>query len=347
MLDTIKLFIPDYSISDSSQLQVQPSKILAGTGEKLSEFELFQTVAGRRFRGTRAFLNTDRWNLDLKPFAFAGGGTACFLHFSVPKCHYGDNYYSVGEQGSQAVFNLVEQELKENGFYCNLQKAQLSRIDTFKNIEPSEPFETYSPLLELLQARRAIKRSYGTTYLVSNTQQEFCVYDKLKEREIHKLDNSGLAETMRFEHRLLNKQKISSVLGFTQVADLFSGGYAVIKDKNKQSWRESLFRFEVEEVVQLGSQELAQTMLNFKQAHGRNWFGYFLRSYGAFHLAQFAGVEVVELALEQLEQERTKVWRAVKTLEEAERELLMFRKEQASKKTYATLYEELKGKVLA
>jgi len=347
MLDTVKVFIPEYSISDSSQLQVQPSKILAGTGEKLSEFELFQTVAGRRFRGTRAFLNTDRWNLDLKPFAFAGGGTACFLHFSVPKCHYGDNYYSVGEQGSQAVFNLVEQELKENGFYCNLQKAQLSRIDTFKNIEPSEPFETYSPLLELLQARRAIKRSYGTTYLVSNTQQEFCVYDKLKEREIHKLDNSGLAETMRFEHRLLSKRKISSVLGFSQVADLFSGGYAVIKDKNKQSWRESLFRFEVEEVVQLGSQELAQTMLNFKQAHGRNWFGYFLRSYGAFYLAQYAGVEVVELALQNFEADRMKVYRARKMLEECERELLLFRQEQNSKKTYAVLYEELKEKVLA
>jgi hypothetical protein len=347
MLDTVKVFVPEYSISDSSQLEVQPSRILAGTGEKLNEFELFQTTSGKRFRGSRAFLNTDRWNLDLKPFAFANGGTACFLHFSVPKVHYGDNLYSVGEQGSQAVFNLVEKELKENGFHCNLQEAQLSRIDTFKNIQPSEPFETYSALFSLLRARRAVKRSYGTTFLLSNTQQEFCVYDKLKEREIHKLDNSGLPETMRFEHRLLNKQKISSVYGFTQVADLFSGGYAVIRDKRKESWKESLFRFSVEEVVQLGSQELAQEMQYFEQAHGLRWFQFFLRSYGAFYLAQFAGVEVVQKALEYMEAERTKVWRMRKMLEEAERELLFYRKEEASKKTYSVLYEELREKVLA
>lgn len=199
----------------------------------------------------------------------------------------------------------------------------------------------------MLNARRAVKRSYGTTFLVSNTQQEFCVYDKLAERELHKLSNEGLPETMRFEHRLLNKQKLSSVYGFAQVADLFKGGYAIIRDKRKESWRESLFKYSVEEVVQLGSHELAQEMQYFEQAHGLRWFQFFLRSYGAFHLAQFAGVEVVQRALEYMEAERTKVWRMRKILEEAERELLFYKKEQASKKTYAVLYEELREKVLA
>jgi hypothetical protein len=347
MLDTIKLNVPEYTISDSSQLQVQPSTILAGTGEKLNENQLFRTSSGKWFYGSKAYLNTDRFNLTIKPFSFAGGGTACFLQFSVPKVHNGDNYYSVGEQGTEAVFNLVEKLLQEKGFSCSLREAQFSRIDTFKNIEPSEPFETYSALFSLLNARRAVKRSYGTTFLVSNTLQEFCIYDKLKERELHKLDNSGLPETMRFEHRLLKKQKISSVLGFTQVADLFKGGYLEIRNKQKQSWKESLFRFEVEEVVQLGSLQLAQTMLNFRSARGRNWFGYFLRSYGAFYLAQYAGVEVVELALQNFEPDRMKVYRARKMLEECERELLMFREEENTKKTYAVLYEELREKVLA
>ena len=347
MLDTVKVFIPEYSISDSSQLEVQPSKILAGTGEKLNEHELFSTIAGRKFRGSRAFLNTDKFHLDLKPFSFSEHGVSCFLHFSVPKVHYGDNLYSVGEQGTEAVFNLVEKELRENGFKCNLQEAQFSRIDTFKNIEPSEPFETYSALFSLLNARRGVKRDYGTTYLVSNTQQEFMVYDKLEEMRRKKFDTSAFPETMRFEHRLLNKQKLSSVYGFAQVADLFKGGYAVIRDKRKESWRESLFRFSVEEVVQLGSKELAQEMQYFEQAHGSRWFSWFLKSYGAFHLAQFAGVEVVEKALEHMESNRMKVYRAVKVLEEAERELLFYRKEEVSKKTYSVLYEELREKVLA
>jgi len=347
MLDTVKVFIPEYDITDSSQLEVQPSKFLASTGEKLNEHELFKTTSGKRFYGSRAFLNTDKFNLDLKPYSFTETGTACFLHFSVPKVHNGDNYYSVGEQGTEAVFNLVEHELRENGFKCNLQQADFSRIDTFKNIEPEEPFETYSALFSLLNARRAVKRSYGTTFLISNTQQEFCVYDKLAERELHKLSNEGFPETMRFEHRLLNKQKIKNVLGFTQVADLFSGGYAVIRDKKKASWKQSLFRFSVEEVVQLGSKQLAQEMQYFESRHGSRWFTWFLKSYGAFHLAQFAGVEVVEKALEHMESNRMKVYRAVKVLEEAERELLFCRQEPASKKTYSVLYEELREKVLA
>jgi hypothetical protein len=347
MLDTVKVFVSEYSISDSSNIEVQPSKILAGTGEKLNEHELFTTSSGRKFRGSRAFLNTDKFNLDLKPYSFSENGVSCFLHFSVPKVHNGDNYFSVGEQGSQAVFNLVEKLLQEQGFSCSLREAQFSRIDTFKNIEPSEPFETYSALFSLLRVRRAVKRSYGTTFLLSNTQQEFCVYDKLAEMRLHKQETSAFPETMRFEHRLLNKQKINSVYGFTQVADLFKGGYAVIRDKRKESWKESLFRFTVEEVVQLGSHELAQEMQYFQQRHGSNWFGYFLKSYGAFHLAQFAGVEVVQKALEYMEAERTKVWRARKMLEEAERELLFYRKEEVSKKTYSVLYEELREKVLA
>jgi len=350
MLDTVKVYIPEgeYSISDTSRIEVQPAKIVAGTGEKLNEFQLFKTIAGRNHYGSKAFLNHALFNLDLKPLHFTENKSiGCFLHFSVPKVHNGNNYYSVGEQGTEAVFNHVEAELKKYGFYTNLNNAYFSRIDTFKNIEPEETFETYSALFGLLNASRKVKRSYGTTFLVSNTQQEFIVYDKLKEMEIHKIDTSSFPNTMRFEHRLLNKNKINSIVGFTQVADLFKGGYAVIKDKRKESWRDNLFKYSVEEVVQLGSAQLAQELDWFEQRHGSHYFSWFLKSYGAFHLAQFAGVEVVEKALEIKEAERTKVWRAIKTLKEAEAELLMYRQEHNSDKTYATLYEELKEKVLA
>ena len=347
MLDTVKVLIPEYDIASDSSLEVQPARFKAGTGEVINEFQLFSTVSGKNYLGSRAFLNTEHFNLDLKPYSFSNSGTACFLHFSVPKVHNGQNYYSVGEQGTKAVFNLVEAELRENGFYCNLQNANLSRIDTFRNILPEEPFETYSALFSLLNASRRIKRSFGTTYMVTNTQQEFCVYDKLKEMQLHKIDTSPFPETMRFEHRLLNKKKINSIIGFTQVAELFKGGYAVIKDKQKKAWKDNLFKFSVSEVIQLGSQELALEMENFKSKHGNRWFSYFLKAYGAYHLAKYAGVEVVELAMQNFEPDRMKVWRMRKTLEEAEAELLMFKKEESSKKTYASLYRELKEKMLA
>jgi len=83
----------------------------------------------------------------------------------------------------------------------------------------------------------------------------------------------------------------------------------------------------------------------FQEKFGANWFQYFLKSYGAYSLAKFAGKEVVRNALENLNSERTKVWRTMKLLEEAERELLVLKQEEGSSKTLGELYEELREKV--
>ena len=125
----------------------------------------------------------------------------------------------------------VEGELKERGVHTSLIEADMSRVDTFKNIEPEEPFSSYYSLFSLLKARKAIQRGYGTTFLLSNSQQEFCVYDKLEEMRERNIETGGLPPTMRFEHRLLNKQKIQNVYGFGKVEELFKGGYEVVKEK--------------------------------------------------------------------------------------------------------------------
>ena len=93
------------------------------------------------------------------------------------------------------------------------------------------------------------------------------------------------------------------------------------------------------------AKQLEQEMKAFQEKFGSNWFQYFLRSYGAYSLAKFAGKEVVRAALENLNSERTKVWRTMKLLEEAERELLVLKQEEGSSKTLGELYEELRGKV--
>ena len=93
------------------------------------------------------------------------------------------------------------------------------------------------------------------------------------------------------------------------------------------------------------AKQLEQEMKAFQEKFGSNWFQYFLKSYGAYSLAKFAGKEVVRAALENLNSERTKVWRTMKLLEEAERELLVLKREEGSSKTLGELYEELRGKV--
>jgi len=343
MLDTLKLMLNDYEISPESSLRVQPGSYEIGTGEKL-EFPLFQNENGVYY-GSKAYLNSKSWNLTLRHLPGGMRATGAFLQFSVPKNHYGNNYFSTGEHGTQAVFEKVEKELRESGINTNLLQADLSRVDTFKNIEPEEPFENYSGLFKLLNAKRTVKREYGTTFLLSNTQQEFCIYDKLAEMRMRNEETSEFPETMRFEHRALNKQKVSSLYGFSKAQELFKGGYQVIREKQRENWLNSLFSFSVEQVLLFGSRQLENEMKLFKEKYSRNWFQNFLKAYGAYYLAQVAGVEIVKLALESLETERTKVWRTVQLLEEAQRELELIKQEENSRKTLGELYEELKEKV--
>lgn len=344
MIDTLKLMLNEYEITDNSEIRVQPASYELGTGSKV-EYPLFQTPSHGAHYGSKAYLNTDNWNLTLKPLPAGNRATGAFLQLSVPKNYYGSNFYSVGEQGTQAVLNKVEGELKERGVHTSLIEADMSRVDTFKNIEPEEPFSSYYSLFSLLKARKAIQRGYGTTFLLSNSQQEFCVYDKLEEMRERNIETGGLPPTMRFEHRLLNKQKVQNVYGFGKVGELFKGGYEVVKEKQVESWKASLFSFTTEELVLLGSKQLEQEMRRFKERSPSGWFSKFLKAYGAYYLASYAGKEVIVEALQNFEVDRMKIWRAVQVFEEAERELMVLKQEEGSKKTLGALYEELRRKV--
>jgi len=349
MIDTVKLLVSNYEVTRESSLQVQPATYRVSTGEEepVSEFSLFQDTGGRLYKGSKAYLNNDKFNLTIQPFTKARNGVCCFVSFSIPKVYSGENnFYSVGKEGSREAIQLVEQGLSEVGFKTNLEKADISRVDTFKNIQTEEMFSSYYSLFSLLKARRAIQRGYGTTFLLHNTQQEFCVYDKLAELQSRGLDTSRFpAQSMRFEHRLLNKAKTERVYGFTKVKQLFSGGYEKMKACQVEEWRKSMFSYEVEDIVLLGSKQLEQELRIYQERYSRNYFDRYLRAYGAYRLAAEAGIEVVSMALKNLESDRMKVWRAEKLLKDYKREIELMREDPGSNKTMAVLYMELKEKV--
>ena len=302
-LDTVHLQLGDFTITGENELTVQPAPYLASTGESIYDWQLFTDTSGKEHTGAKAYLNkTDRFQLTLLPYQKAKTGVNCFVQFSVPKVHNGNNFYSVGEEGSQAVFTSIEKELWQAGIHTELNNAELCRVDTFKNIEPEEPFSTYSPVFGLLKMRRGVDRAYPEGFLLKNTQQQFCVYDKIAEMQKRKVEVSHFpAQAMRFEHRCMNKDKVQAVFGFTSVKDLFSGGYETVKKQQVSQWKKNLFSHTVEEVIQIGAGVLQEEMRMFKQKFDRNWFDWFLKSYGAYHLAQVAGIEVVRLALQNFE----------------------------------------------
>ena len=350
-IDTVHLHIKDFSVTPDTGVIVTPSSYVAGTGEMVSDFPLYRNTEGKEYRGAMAKLNVPApaFQLTIKPFTRGGNVTSnCFLQFSIPKVYSGseNNFYSVGEGGSQAVFKTVEKELWKCGVHTDLNTAEFTRVDTFKNIEPEEEFSSYAPLFGMLQMRRGVDKKYPEGFLLKNTQQEFCVYDKIAEMKKKKVDVSHFpAQAMRFEHRLMNKAKVQKVYGFSSVKDLFSGGYETVKKQRVNQWKNSLFSHTPEEVIHIGAGQLQAEMQIFKDRYDKKWFEWFLKSYGAYHLAQVAGIEVVKLALQNFEPDRMKVWRAEKTIDMLARELEMFKQVEGRNKTLGTLYMELKEKV--
>jgi len=351
MLDTVKLCLNDWEIQEGANLTIQPSSINYSTGELVSDFPLWKEEEGNLIRGSKAYLNTPHLNLEVVPFVPEMGGTRCFVHFSVPKIHNGENFYSVGKEGTEAVFKKVQSELTEAGVKTNLQEANLSRIDTFRNISTEEPFMAYSPLFQLLQASRKVRRDYGTTFLWSNSQQELCVYDKITEMEHRKMDTTHYpAQTMRFEYRLLNRKKIEATLGFSQVKELPSY-WGEMKAGFSTSWKKNLFQMEVEEIEVMASEQVFNEMKYFKDKYGRNYLEKYKDVFGSALIDKYIGVEPIKIAIKRLEEGtdkntvKMKVQRVVKDLEMARKEVQLIRGEAGKDKTLSSLYNELKGKV--
>ena len=345
-LDTVHLHLTDYSVQADNALTIVPSAYKASTGELVSDFHLYTDTSGRQVNGKGAYWNNNHFQLTIAPLQ---SHFRCLLLCSIlcSKSALWQQLLFSREQGSEAVFKEIEKELWEGGVHTNIETSNLTRVDTFKNIEPEENFSSYAPLFGLLKMRRGVDKTYPESFLLKNTQQQFCVYDKIAEMQNRKVDTSSFPEkTMRFEHRCMNRQKVQNVFGFSSVANLFEGGYKEVKKKQVEEWGNNLFCYEVEEVMNLGSSVIEQELRYFKEKYKRNWFDWFLKSNGTRYLAEVAGVEVVRMALQNIEAEKTMVWRAEKTLEQARRESDFVRQAESTNKTLGTLYLELKEKVL-
>lgn len=350
MIDTVKLCLSDWEIRDTSRLVVQPSPMNYGTGELTSDYPLWRNERGEIQRGNKAYLNTEKLHVDIKPFS--SGDVECFVHFSIPAVHNGENYYSVGKDGTEAVMKIVEGELGDAGIETNIERAHLSRIDTFKNVITEEPFFSYSSLFSTLEASRKVRRDYGTTFLWSNTQQELCIYDKIAEMEKKKINTSGYpAQTMRFEYRLLNKRKIENALGFSEVREL-PKGWQEMKENFNFVWKRNIFNRTIEEIEILSSHQVRTMLEVFRNESERNYINKLFTFWGTYSAGRDFGIEPLKIAIREIEEQRgtdkdtinKKVYRAGKKLQEAQRkrELLLGRTEN---KTMAGLYRELQEKV--
>jgi len=350
MIDTMQLCLSNWEVADNSRVTIKPSPMDYGTGELTADFPLWSSSKGKEIRGAGAYFNNDDLQVDVRAYVY--GAPQCFVKFSIPKIHNGENYYSVGRDGTQAVLNRVEGELYEAGIKADIEQASISRIDTFKNVITDEPFMAYSPLFSLLKASRRQRRDYGTSFLWSNTQQELCIYDKIAEMEKKKIETSHYpAQTMRFEYRLLNKRKIDNVIGFSEVRELPARWEELEKNFIKV-WKKNIFNRTVEEIEVLSSQQVKILLEVFREESERNYINMLFNFWGTYTAGRDFGIEPLKIAIREIEEQKgtdketinKKVYRAGKKLQEAQRkrELLLGRSQS---KTMAGLYKELQEKV--
>ena len=342
MIDTLKVFIQDFTVKPDSKIVIQPSPYILGSGELTSDHPLIESE-GVSVGGSKAYLNTDKFNLTIHDKSRA------FLQCSLPKVIAGDNYKSLNKAEAEKAINSVGQELWESGFHTDINKGNISRIDTFRNVITEEPYLQYADLFRILRGKRKLKRDYGSTFLWHNTQEQLTIYDKIAEMKIKKVDTRNYPiNTMRFEHRLLNKRKAAKVLGFSAV-EAIPDNWQVIKDKTRQAWGRDLFSFTIQDIEVMACEEI-EKIYRYARRTSKRYLNKFFSLLGAYYLSAIKPETLREMidrceSGESYGTRKVKVHRALKKFTELEREVKLILPNQNGKRL-SDYYTELKDKVL-
>ncbi len=342
MIDTVKVFTDDFKVMDGANLTIQPSAIDYEDGAKADK-KLFRNSEGKWVEGSKAYINTDRYNLTIKPDAI-GEGVKTFIQFSLPKVLTGSNFHAISETDAEIALEALGKDIQERGVQLNLNACRLSRIDAFRNVYSEESFSDYTPLFNLLRAKRQLKRDYGSTFLWSNTQREICVYDKIAEV---KLRGGSIREfprnVIRFEYRLKNNRVTKKETGIETLRDI--NNLDAVREAYNEALEKHLFCLSVKEVEVLASSDLEAIIQSYKDTGSRYWINDFKGDFGAYAVLSATNTETFRSIIERVSGNRTVAWRIVKDFENS-RNAVALHSKAVKNKTLSDLYNELKDKVL-
>ena len=357
MIDTLRLMLSDVEIAPDNGVILQPAPRVAGSGESLGDCHLWTDTTGREAFGSKAYLNTPICNLTIAPPAREGSGSLfgglpalAFVQCSLPKVYAGanphGNYHPVTAPQAREALERVEAELAEYGVRAPLLEAVPSRVDMFVNVEAAEPFAVYAPLFDALGARRLQRREYGGSgYLWHNTQQEYCVYDKLAELESTGGSREGLPRNViRFERRLLKGGKVRRELPGLSTARVMLSRFEELGDVFRGGVSRDVLCYQPEAVEAWSAVDLERDMEHFRARYPRRWLDKYVEAIGATRIAERADISTVRGVVERLTGDRKKAYRFARKLEQYALDLTMQR--AAPPRTLRELYEELRGKVL-
>ena len=352
MIDTLKLHLQNSNTiriesSQAEKISVT-TKANVGTGEA-QLYPLATMSNGKFLDGTKAYLNTDTFQLDLT-------SRGAFLKFSMPKVYHGGehNIYPIGKGGASKVFDKVEQSLADNGvdlpYSLNSEHWKVSRADLFNNAITEYPFYAYNAVFSMLHGKRLKGRQYGGTgFLWSNKSRQVSAYDKIAEMgekggEIPKaLEGENVA---RVELRAMTAQAVRKNLPFSNGGQVLSR-WGDSRQAYTSKVQDLVFRFDdIEEAMKLA--QLAEIeKLKALKARVRYYLPTYIKMVGVVSMLElFGGWDGIRTAFTELYPDPSNRRREIKKIEKAyfEASTLM---EGIDPVPVAQLYEELKTKLLS
>lgn len=353
MIDTLKLHLPQSNTIRIETSQAQnisvSTKANVGTGEALL-FPLATLSNGKYLDGTKAWLNTETFQLDLT-------SRGAFLKFSMPKVYHGGkhNIYPIGKGGASKVFDLVEQSLTANGvdlpYSLKSEHWKVSRADLFSNALTEYPFYAYNAVFSMLSGKRLKGRQYGGTgFLWANKSRQVSAYDKiiemgLKGGEIPKaLEGKNIA---RVEFRAMTAKAVRGNLPFANGENVLNK-WGASRQAYSTKVQELVFRYEnIEEAIKLAQLEEIEKLKAIRANGTRYYLQHYLNMVGvASMLELFGGWDGIRSAFIEIEPDPSNRRRKIERLEKVyfEASTLI---EGIEPVPIAQLYEELKTKLLS
>lgn len=340
MLDTVQLILDSYRIPDRACINVSK-----GEGKAIENNKHLFTDRAGPVTGMKAYINSTlptggTWALDIKSL---GPHCLSMVHFSVPKAHCGNNFFSVGREGARAVIDTIERDMAQKGIEgVELLSARIARVDLAHNVELEHSFAHYAHLLQAL-TRSTLALDNDTqayAYQTGTRRRLTVVYDKIAEMAQKGYDLADFPpNVMRLETRVQKAQTVRAALGLGTVRELLGQeGYNMANGYMLRTIHNKVLNYEPGAMKQLMVESLKAQAEQFKEAGGQVW-GNFTKALGIKALLAEGGLEVA-LDLARAVSDNDRVYRRRRS--EIQKVATDF---QVQVKDLETLYREIKTKV--
>jgi hypothetical protein len=214
-IDKLTLSTSEFDVSNNVWLNISPNLKKSGETE-IQPTYLFNSPNGDgeliTNYGTKAFINTDKYNLTIKPY---GNKIQSVLQMNPSK------FYSELTIDSNQINDMVmsvHNDLKDKGIFINLDSALTSRLDLSVDAQLNYKFREYA---DLIQGKTELKRTNSIDYKDTKTfgtgkqTMQFSTYDKGKENEVQLYGKpiSDSTNRIRFESRIFKSRGIKNIIG--------------------------------------------------------------------------------------------------------------------------------------